>query len=45
MILLDYQNNYVGNSNMMSNVGKNFDIFNIQFECPIYIFIFKSVSS
>jgi len=28
-ILLDYQNNYVGNSNMMSNVAKNFDILAI----------------
>jgi len=26
IILLDCQNNYVGNSSMMSNIAKNFDI-------------------
>jgi len=43
MILLDYQNNYVGNSNMMSNVGKNFDIFNIQFLNVPYIYLFLNL--
>jgi len=29
IILLDYQNNYVGNSEMMSNVAKNLIILTI----------------
>jgi len=39
MILLDHQNNYVGNSNMMSNIAKKFDILAISLN------ILRSVSS